>query len=44
MFIILIIKKQGVLNTGGQLKSMSCSKGTILTSTFLNFYLHFGMN
>ena len=37
MFIILIIKKQGVLNTGGQLKSMSFSKGTILTSTFLSF-------
>ena len=44
MFIILIIKKQGVLNIRGQLKSMSCSKGPISTSTFFKLSLHFGMN
>ena len=37
MFIVLIIKRQGVLNIGGQLKSLSCSKGTISTWTFLSF-------
>ena len=30
-------KKQGVLNIGGQIKSMSSSKGPISTSTFLSF-------
>ena len=35
--IRFICKKQGVLNIGDQLKSLSCSKGTILTSTFLSF-------
>ena len=36
MLIILIIK-QGILDIGSQLKSLSCSKRTIFTSTFLSF-------